>query len=273
MIYRDTVTLGGGLTVTDFQLGVASTSLGLVAGEDGILGIGPEALSRNAMSFAMDDTIPTITDCQFEQGKIDWRIVGISLQPTADPDNYPGELTFGEPDDTKYRGNTVYTAITEMPPSARYWGIKQRITYGQEKILGNSAGIVDTGSNFIFIATDAYEKYEAAAGGTLDPRTGVLRVTPYQYRALQHLEFHIEGRIFSLTRNAQIWLHSLLARFNPDVDPNTIYLIIVDIGTPSGLGKDFKIGYTFMQRFYTVLDGSRSRVGFAETQFTDATTN
>ncbi|KAG2358584.1 acid protease [Suillus spraguei] len=272
MIYRDTVTLGGELTVTNFQLGVASTAEGLARSKDGVLGLGPEGLSRNTMPLAVLDTIPTITDRLFEQGKINRRVVGIFLRPTFDLDDRSGELTFGEPDNTKYIGTMVYTPITDIAPSSSAWGIKQRITYGQEEILGTTDGVIDISIDLIYIATDAYERYEAATGGTLDPRTGLLRITRDQYMALQPLEFHIGGRIFSLTRNAQIWPRSLNPTFFPDVDFDNIYLVVVDIGRPSGSGLDFRIGYPFMQRFYTVLDSSeeKRRVGFAPTQFTDA---
>ncbi|KAG2354700.1 family A1 protease [Suillus spraguei] len=272
IIYRDTVTLGGGLTVTNFQLGVASTAEGFVRSEDGVLGLGPEDLSRNTMPLAMHDTIPTITDRLFEQGKINRRVVGIFLRPTFDLDDRFGELTFGEPDNSKYMGTMVYTPITDIAPSSRAWGIKQRITYGQEEILGTTDGVIDISNNLIFIATGVYPGYEAATGGILDPRTGLLRITRAQYTALQPLEFHIEGRIFSLTRNAQIWPRSLNPTFFPDVEFENIYLVVADIGRPSGSGLDFRIGYPFMQRFYTVFDSSEEtrRVGFAPTQFTDA---
>ncbi|KAG2367198.1 aspartic peptidase domain-containing protein [Suillus spraguei] len=272
-MYRDTVTLGDGLTVTDFKLGVADTAERLLTGEDGILGLGPQGLSRMTMPLAMDDTIPTITDCLFEQGRIRQSVVGIFLQPVLDPDNRGGELTFGRPDHTRHTGRVFYTSITDTPPSSRAWGIKQRITYGQEEILGTTDGIVDIGTNLIFIASDAYERYKTATGGTLDLRTGLLRITSDQYSALQNLNFYIEGQLFSLTPDAQIWPRSLNPRFHPDVDFENIYLAVADIGTPSGVGLDFRLGHPFMQRFYTVLDGSRRLVGFAQTYFTEATIN
>jgi hypothetical protein len=45
------------------------------------------------------------------------------------------------------------------------------------------------------------------------------------------------------------------------------------MGTPSGEGFDFVNGYTFLERFYSVFDTTNSRIGFAETSYTDATTN
>jgi len=52
-----------------------------------------------------------------------------------------------------------------------------------------------------------------------------------------------------------------------------IYLIVSDLGTPSGSGLDFINGYVWMERFYSVLDAANSRVGFANTPFTNAIVN
>ncbi|KAK2465529.1 hypothetical protein APHAL10511_002421 [Amanita phalloides] len=55
--------------------------------------------------------------------------------------------------------------------------------------------------------------------------------------------------------------------------PSSIYLVVADIGSPSGSGLDFIDGYTFLERFYSVFDTTNSRVGLATTPFTTATTN
>ena len=52
-----------------------------------------------------------------------------------------------------------------------------------------------------------------------------------------------------------------------------VYLIVNDLGSLSGEGLDFIDGMTFLERFYYVFDIANSRVGFATTAFTDATTN
>ena len=52
-----------------------------------------------------------------------------------------------------------------------------------------------------------------------------------------------------------------------------VYLIVNDLGSLSGEGLDFIDGMTFLERFYYVFDIANSRVGFATTSFTDATTN
>ncbi len=96
---------------------------------------------------------------------------------------------------------------------------------------------------------------------------------------------------FEFTPNAQIWPravrpHSLyfpgatrahldLRQLNTAIGgtPGNIYLVINDVGTPTGSGLDFIDGMTFLERFYYVFDSGNNRVGLAETQFTHADTN
>jgi cathepsin E len=105
----------------------------------------------------------------------------------------------------------------------------------------------------------------------LDTTTGLLRITPAQYSNLKSLFFTTGGTTFELTPNAQIWpraLNELIGGTSHD-----IYLIINDIGTPTGQGLDFINGYTFLERFYAVFDTAHARVGLATTAFTTATSN
>ena len=52
-----------------------------------------------------------------------------------------------------------------------------------------------------------------------------------------------------------------------------MYLIVGDIGTRTGQGLDFINGQTWLERFYTVFDTANSRIGFANTPFTNADSN
>jgi cathepsin E len=53
-----------------------------------------------------------------------------------------------------------------------------------------------------------------------------------------------------------------------------MYLILGDSGTKTiGSGLDFLLGQVFLERFYSVYDTGKHRVGLAKTKFTDATTN
>lgn len=79
-----------------------------------------------------------------------------------------------------------YVPITGTSPASGYWGIDQDITYGssKESILNLTAGIVDTGSTLILLATgsllslmlhpvltrpaDAFQQYQQVTGATRD---------------------------------------------------------------------------------------------------------
>ncbi|KAG2070893.1 acid protease [Suillus decipiens] len=271
IVYRDTVTVGPGLTVIGQEIGVAQYSVGL-NGYDGIFGIGPVALTLNTLVLTPQVPIPTVTDNLFNQDTIFLNVLGVFFEPYAGQQRATtGQLTFGGTDPTLH-ARVTYTPVTNLPPASDFWGIEQSITYGGAPILANAVGIVDSTHVLLAIATDAFQLYEAATGGQLDPTTGLLVITGNQYNALQNLDFHISGQIFSLTPNAQIWPRALNARINGQL--GLIYLIVRDIGTPTGQGPyDFVNGYVFMQRFYTVFDTTHSCVGFSQTGFTAAVTN
>ncbi|KAG2365178.1 hypothetical protein BDR07DRAFT_1470528 [Suillus spraguei] len=219
-IWKDTVTLGGWPTVIAFPLTITEIVRGMEEDEIGILGLGPRTLSLGALIDEPDRMIPTITDYLYDQGRIDQHIVGVFFQPTTtEADSLSGELSFGGPDKTKCIGDIVYT----RSPTAQ--------------ILKTTAGIIDSGSTFLYIASDAFEQYQTATGGVHDEITGLLTITLTQYMALQNLNFHIEDQIFSLSRNAQIWPRPLNYELDENADLNAIYLIVKDIGTKSGMGE------------------------------------
>ncbi|KAG2361484.1 acid protease [Suillus spraguei] len=266
--WTDTVTLAHGVTVTRMPIGVASHPMGVNI--DGILGIGPAGLTLDALLNRPRDTFQTITGYLYHQHVIWQPLVGISFQPsTVDTDD--GQLSFGETDPGLYTGDLRFTPTTLTFPSSRYWGFDQRITYGPRIILGLTAGIIDSSSTFIWLASDAFDRYRVETGGNLDAATRLLTITPAQYDNLLDLDFHIGLEIYSLTRNAQIWPRPLNYAIN-GVD-GAIYLVVQSIGIPFGGTFDFVLGCVFLQRFYTVLDRAFDRIGFAKTVFTDATTN
>ena len=86
-----------------------------------------------------------------------------------------------------------------------------------------------------------------------------------------HVFFFFDQTTFGLTPNGQIWPRSLNSVIGGVA--GSIYLIVGNLGTPSGEGLDFINGQTFLERFYAVFDTANKRVGLATTSFTDATTN
>ncbi|KAH8984538.1 aspartic peptidase domain-containing protein [Lactarius hatsudake] len=251
--FSDIVTLGPSL-VFGASIGVASASSD---GFDGILGLGPPDLT----------TGPLLSKELFPAD-----LVSVSFEPTTNTSVTNGELTFGGTDSTKFTGTITFIPGTTTSPASEFWGINESIRYGASTtILSTTAGIVDTGTTLVLIATDAFNRYKTATGAVLDGTTGLLKLTSTQFSNLQSLFFTAGGTSFELTANAQIWPRSL----NTFIGGTTgsIYLVVNDIGSPTGSGLDFINGYTFLERFYSVFDTTNNRVGFANTPFTTATTN
>ncbi|KAF8330517.1 aspartic peptidase A1 [Amanita rubescens] len=270
--YTDTVTLGSGLVIEGQSIGVASTSSGFT-GLDGVLGIGPADLSKGTLSPDSSTTIPTVTDNLFAKGLINADMVSISFEPATSQSDQNGELAWGDTDSSKFTGSVTYVPITSASPANTYWGIDQAITYGSSgtPILSTTAGIVDTATTMILIASDAFTKYQQATGATMDSTTSMLTLSSSQFANLESLFFHIGDTAFELTANAQIWPRALNTAIGGTA--GNIYLIVGDNRSNSGAGLDFVNGYTFLERFYTVYDTANHRVGFATTPFTTATSN
>ncbi|KAH8104997.1 acid protease [Phellopilus nigrolimitatus] len=270
--YIDKVFLSSDLVIQKQGLGVATTSQGFT-GQDGILGIGPVDLTQGTVSD--NKPVPTVTDNLFAQKTISTNSIGISYEPTTSSSNVAnGELTFGGTDSTKFTGSINYVDITSTSPASRYWGIDQSITYGSAdgtQILKETAGIVDTGTTLLYLATDAYKAYQTATGGTPDQTTGLLKISDSQYQNLKSLFFKIGGTTYEFTRDAQIWPRSLNSKLGGS--SSDIYLVAADNGSNSGQGLDFINGFAWLQRFYTVFDTQNRKVGIATTSNTNATTN
>jgi len=266
--YTDTVSLAPGLVIEKQSIGVATTAQGF-QGIDGILGVGPSDLTLNTVADAPQ--VPTVSDNLRSQGKISTEVLSISFNPPSSQTSANGELTFGGTDPSKYTGSITYAPITSAEPSTFYWGVDETISYGSETVLPSTAGIVDTGTTLMLIATDAFNRYKTTTGATLDSNTGMLSITNEQYSRLQSMFFTIGGTRLELTPNAQIWPRAL----NSDIGGTRdgIYLVVADLGMNSGSGLDFVNGYTFLERFYSVYDTTNKRVGFATTPNTMALTN
>ena len=119
--------------------------------------------------------MPTVTDNLFSSGVIGAKQVGISFEPTTSLSVTNGQLTFGGVDTSKFNGtlHTLYVSqlyysflfykntcspITSTSPSNEFVGVDQSITYGSAgtSILASTAGIADTGTTLILIATGTY---------------------------------------------------------------------------------------------------------------------
>lgn len=95
--------------------------------------------------------------------------------------------------------------ITSTSPASQYWGIDQDLSYGQDtSLLSGSAGIVDTGTTLLMIATDAFQAYQRATGATMDQTTGLLKLSQSQFENLQSLFFTIGTSLPDALRGARL---------------------------------------------------------------------
>jgi len=144
--------------------------------------IGPVDLTQGTVT--REGTVPTVTDSLLEQRRISNESIGIFYQPTTENNLANGELTFGGVDETKYvlillwpvyfliddfrvSGDVTYVPLTSVSPACNYWGIDQQVQYNSQTIL-EGAGIVDTGTTLLLLATDSFEAYKKATSGEMD---------------------------------------------------------------------------------------------------------
>ncbi|KFH63005.1 hypothetical protein MVEG_11043 [Podila verticillata NRRL 6337] len=274
--YTDQVTLASGLVVSGQSIGVASTAKGF-KDVDGILGLGPVDLTVGTLSPDTSSAIPTVVDNLFSQGSIPGHECSVYFEPITDSSGIQqnGQITFGGTDSSKFTGEITYAPITTTSPASNYWGVDASFSYGSGSdsttILSATAGIVDSGTTLLPLATDAFNSFQKATGGVKDSATGLLSITSQQFGNMKSLYVTISDTVFELTPNALIWPRSLNSIIGGTA--GSIYLIVTDNGSNSGSGLDFILGQKFMERFYTVFDTANQRVGFATTPFTDATSN
>ena len=56
----------------------------------------------------------------------------------------------------------VHRSLTSTSPASEYWGIDQSISYGSDTtILDSTAGIVDTGTTLVLIASGKLLHYDS----------------------------------------------------------------------------------------------------------------
>lgn len=179
--------------------------------------IGPVDLTLDTLSPDTSATIPTVTDNAFSQGLISSNSVGISFEPTTSNTSDNGGLTFGGINESKFVGEITFIPVSKSSadllfstPSLRVsfqpqllqrahtGGIDESIIYGDTTILDTTAGIVDTGTTLLLIASDALQKYKSLTGAVEDETTGLLKLNVPQFTLLQSLFFRIGGvRLFT----------------------------------------------------------------------------
>ncbi|KAG6329190.1 hypothetical protein ID866_9898 [Astraeus odoratus] len=258
--WRDRLTLDG-FTVTPQGVGIPTELQGFPDGIDGILGLGPTRLTAGITPDYSE--IPTVVDNLYSQGTITHPVLGVYLVPENVRNvGGGGLLSFGSVDATVLTSDVKYIATTQTPPASLYWGVDASLMYDDMSISGPISGVLDTGAFRISLPDDAFEAYQLATGANVAHNTW-LTITRDQYNNLGTLSILIGDQSYDLSPNAQIYPRSL---------PDEQILLVVKRMDPDA-GMDFKLGSTFFQRYYVVLNSSSSEIGFASHQYTYSTTN
>lgn len=246
----DQVTLAPDLVVSSQSIGVASTSTGFDS-VDGILGLGPVDLTQGTLFPDSHSVIPTVTDNLFAQGTISSNEVSIAGQI----------ITFGGLDSNAFTGDITYAPITSTSPASSYWGIDASFTYGADgtSILPVTAGTIDHGTSLLMLATNAYSTFLKLTGATRDEATSLPALN--SCAELQSIFLTISGTTFEITVEQYRWPADQYAVIGGDA--SKCYLGVGDIGSDSGSGLDFTVGYNTLKHFAVVFDTANTRVGIA----------
>ena len=109
-LYRDTTTLSGGVVIRQQFIGVASEeSLLIINGADGVLGLGPVALTVGTLVNDLDGTIPTVVDNLLIQNAISQPVISYFFLPSLATEIHYGTITFGGIDPANHAGPITYT--------------------------------------------------------------------------------------------------------------------------------------------------------------------
>ena len=103
-LYTDTLTLSDGVVIHEQSIGVGSGLNDI----DGILGLGPVALTVNTLVDEPDTLIPTVIDTLFEQGAISQRVISYLFVPFEEAEVNYGSITFGGIDSDDHTGPITY---------------------------------------------------------------------------------------------------------------------------------------------------------------------
>ncbi|TDL18999.1 acid protease [Rickenella mellea] len=256
---------------------------------DGILGIGDASLTDDLTDKG---EIPTVIDNYFKANPtLPKKHLGIYFCPV---DLNKGHITIGDSEEYDHAHPTasiLRSPIHWVPratkyPAKYYHGLDLQVSYDNIP-LGKAAvatgatpkfdkltGITDTGTTGILMHNDIVKAYLKNFGFSQDQATGYYIVTDAVYATMKSLFFHLldasgtEIAKLEFVPNAQVMCKSRQSMIAGHKTGHR-YLLMKDFHNKFP-GLDFLLGYSFLQRFYTVIDHSKSPhpLGFAETEHT-----
>ncbi|KAL8953540.1 MAG: hypothetical protein Q9222_000598 [Ikaeria aurantiellina] len=185
-------------------------------------------------------------------------LFGVNLQRSSDG-SADGELSFGSPDTTKYRGELSYT---DTIADATMWEIpidEARVGGRSCRIAGKTA-IIDTGTSFVLLPpADARELHSRIPGTKEDGETYSIPCstqTPIQLR--------FSGVLYSILPADYV---------GPPVSAGSNRCTSNIVGRQPFEAGQWLIGDVFLKNVYSVFDYDKERVGFAAKESSQQSTS
>ncbi|CDS13745.1 hypothetical protein LRAMOSA05919 [Lichtheimia ramosa] len=258
---EDTVTLNDAISVPHTNFAVSNINDGELTrdGADGILGIGPDPLSR--FNNPDNTIVPTLVTNMFEQGVISNNSFSIYFQPINDTSlesRINGNIIFGGVDlDKVVNKQVTYFPSTSHPDYKDYWAADMdSVIVGDETVNFDSAlpALVDTGSTLIFVPKQVVD---LALSNVPDLRADYMGqyLVPCDSKDLKPITFNIAGTPLELYPEEYIVPHSIAGG---TVDGRPYCYTYLHESPPY---IDIILGYGFLQQYVSVYDNQNNRVG------------
>ncbi|OZJ05247.1 hypothetical protein BZG36_02306 [Bifiguratus adelaidae] len=263
-IGEDILSLGS-ISIPDFYFGVGSDvdSVNTQGGVDGIMGMGPDALSKGSNSG--DKLLPTPVSLMKAKGLVPHNMFSVVFAPAPNGQltSVNGEVTFGGlPPSNSYKGAVTWKPITFKSGAKNYWGIDiDSVKVGGQTVMNRVTAVVDTGTTLIAVSPNYIRNlYKRIPGYQFSPSLGLYHVACADLHKLPSVSFYVAGKAFSLNPyqyTAPSWEEASWGVTKKD----RCVTYIIDSNLPDGV--DIILGQKFLEYFVSVYDAEHKRVGLA----------
>ncbi|KAG0349425.1 hypothetical protein BG005_010983 [Podila minutissima] len=255
--HNDVLSLESVTISQDF--GIADHVVGVSERTQGIIGVGPDILTKIT---SKKRTVPTPMDNLLSAGEIKKNVFGVYFERMKDGGHSirNGEVIFGGYDTSRYSGDIIWAdAPTEYPEKA-YWGLNfDKITFGDTEISADPInGISDTGTSLILLSP-AFFKVLIDAIPSAVIHKGMISFPNTSLKRLKDMTFVVKGKELTITPE-QYTLKPLETRMMGGNATKTYIWVGENAAVPT-LGVI--LGQKFLEHYYSIYDGENSRVGFA----------
>ncbi|KAN0080186.1 Aspartic peptidase domain containing protein [Tylopilus felleus] len=260
--YLDEVILAPGLVIPHQSIGsVSSSSRFNHLNVHGILGLAPVGLTKGLLRPNTNELIPTVMNNLKLQGLKE--VFSVYIPPITGPERL-SELTYGGIDISLYQGDLMYFPLTTTSPASQYWGLDlSSCMYGSRTIIQTTiAGILDTGDPMILIPDNFFQLYmDEIPGAVLNKKAGLMKIPRSSVAQMQPLHFRFGDHDFTLDVDSQLVPQEIITASGGNT--RNYYGTVRPMGRVTKHGFDFILGRPFMEKYYTVFDADRQRIGFA----------